>query len=191
MRPSSSLNDPALPSPSTDVLLIGRAQLGDLRALDRLLTSIQGPLFRHISILLRDQDGAEDALQDVLLTISRKLPTLREPRWFRAWAYRIATREAVRHARRARRLPEAISPDELASVAVDESAPRFGPEEIAAVAEAVARLPPASQLVIRMHYLDGLTQTEVGEALEISVGTVKSRIAYGLAALRKAAPRIG
>ena len=172
-------------SRSADVVLIGRAQLGDLHALDQLLASIQQPLFRHVSILLRDDDAAADVLQEVLLTISRKLASLRDPRWFRAWAYRIATREAVRQARHARRLPQAVDPDDLANVPVDEPATRFDPEEIAQLSDAVAGLPPASQLVVRMHYLDGLTQLEVAEALEISVGTVKSRISYGLATLRK------
>jgi DNA-directed RNA polymerase specialized sigma24 family protein len=38
-----------------------------------------------------------------------------------------------------------------------------------------------------MHYIDGLTYVEIGEALEIAVGTVKSRLAYGLAAMRRQA----
>jgi RNA polymerase sigma-70 factor (ECF subfamily) len=65
------------------------------------------------------------------------------------------------------------------------AAPRFDPELIAALPDALAALPPASQLVLRMHYLEGLTHLEVAEGLEISMGTVKSRLAYGLAALRK------
>ena len=173
-------------SRSADVVLIGRAQLGDLHALDQLLASIQQPLFRHVSILLRDDDAAADVLQEVLLAISRKLASLRDPRWFRAWAYRIATREAVRQSRRIRHEPQAVDPDDLANVPVDHALTPFDPEEIAQLSEAVAALPPASQIVIRMHYLEGLTQLEVAEALEISVGTVKSRISYGLATLRKA-----
>jgi RNA polymerase sigma factor (sigma-70 family) len=46
-------------------------------------------------------------------------------------------------------------------------------------------LSPASQVVLRMHYLDGLTHVEIAEALEVAVGTVKSRLSYGLAALRR------
>ncbi|MGI8497314.1 MAG: RNA polymerase sigma factor [Gemmatimonadaceae bacterium] len=167
------------------MVLIARAQLGDLRALDLLLAALQEPLFRHISILLGDEHAAEDVLQDSLLIVSRKLSALRDPRWFRAWAYRIATREAMRHARRARREPDAVDPHDLANVVADDMPPAFDPDLIAALPDAVRELSPASQVVLRMHYFDGLTHLEVAEALEISVGTVKSRLAYGLAALRK------
>ena len=170
---------------SVDLVLIARAQLGDLVALDQVLALIQEPLFTHVSFIVGDEDVAADVLQDVLLTISRKLRSLRDPRWFRAWAYRIATRAAIRQTRRSRRL-RAVDPDELANFPVDESASLFDPEELARVREAIGDLPAAAQVVIRMHYLDGLTQVEIAEALEISVGTVKSRISYGLTALRKA-----
>ncbi len=60
----------------------------------------------------------------------------------------------------------------------------FEADLIASASAAVASLSPASQIVIRMHYMDGMSHTEIAEALEISVGTVKSRLAYGLAALR-------
>lgn len=171
---------------SVDPVLIARAQLGDIAALDRVLAGVQAPLFRHVSVILGDEDAAADVLQDVLLTISRKLRSLREPRWFRAWAYRIATRAATRHARRNRHRPRAVDPDELVNVPIDDTPALFDPDEVACVRDAVADLPPAAQVVIRMHYLDGLTQLEIAEALEVSVGTVKSRISYGLAALRKA-----
>ena len=39
--------------------------------------------------------------------------------------------------------------------------------------------------MVRMHYLDEMTYVEIAEALELSVGTVKSRLAYGLALLRR------
>ena len=49
----------------------------------------------------------------------------------------------------------------------------------------LSALSPGSQLGLRMHYLDEFTDLEIAEALEISVGTVKTRLAYGLAAMRK------
>lgn len=51
----------------------------------------------------------------------------------------------------------------------------------------VSALPPASRVVIQMHYVDGLRLIEIAEALEISLGTVKSRLAYGLSLLRRMA----
>jgi RNA polymerase sigma-70 factor (ECF subfamily) len=61
----------------------------------------------------------------------------------------------------------------------------FEPELVDRVPALIAALPPASQVVLRMHYLDAMTYTEIAEALEISIGTVKSRLAYGLRALRQ------
>lgn len=166
-------------------VLIGRAQLGDVRALDQLLRALQEPLFRHVLTIVPDPHTAEDVLQEALLTVSRKLRTLRDPRWFRAWAYRIATRLAVRRAKKEHRWADALRDDDLAALPAAEPEPRFDPELVAALPSALAAVSPASQLVLRMHYLDELTYAEIAEALEISVGTVKSRLAYGLAALRK------
>jgi RNA polymerase sigma-70 factor, ECF subfamily len=166
-------------------LLVARAQLGDLRALDALLAAVQAPLFRHLASVLGDEHAAEDALQETLFTISRRLGTLREPQWFRAWAYRIANRTAMRHARRLRRAPEPVDPLTLSDIAADTDVHAVEPEVLAELARSVDALPPASRVTLRLHYLEGLTQPEVAEALEISLGTVKSRIAYGLSALRR------
>jgi RNA polymerase sigma-70 factor (ECF subfamily) len=166
-------------------VVIARAQSGDRAALDTVLRALQEPLYRHVLAIVRDPDDARDALQDTLMIIARKLPSLRETVWLRAWAYRIATREAVRHARAAQRWRDALRGDEaLATLAAPEAADPAAATFIADAPQLIAALPPASEVVIRMHYIDGLTHVEIAEALEIPVGTVKSRLAYGLAALR-------
>jgi RNA polymerase sigma-70 factor (ECF subfamily) len=119
-----------------------------------------------------------------LYTIARKLPSLRDPRWFRAWAYRIATRHAVRRAKRDRFWETAARDEELFAIEADEPAPPIDEETRHELDRAITALPPASQLVIRMHYLDELSLPEIAEALEIPLGTVKSRVAYGLSSLR-------
>lgn len=168
-------------------LLVARAQLGDRAALDGLLREVQAPLYAHLRLLLGDDDAAEDALQDALLAICRGLGGLRDPRWFRAWAWRVATRVAVRQSRRSRRAPlDLWAPEELDRVPAYEPDARFDAELLAALPPALDALSPASRVVLRMHYVDELTHREIAEALELSVGTVKSRLAYGLAALRKA-----
>lgn len=125
-------------------------------------------------------------MQASLLLIARRLGTLSDPRWFRAWAYRITTREAVRVARRHGRERRLIDED-VAVENVDAAAPDPGAagEFLRRCADRIDRLPPAAQMVVRLHFLEDLTLVEVAEALEIPLGTVKSRLAYGLARLRE------
>src|SRR5688500_15028882 len=135
-------SEPGLP-PRRDTALIARAQLGDLTALDRLLTSIQAPLFAHITTFVRDTDQAADILQDALLAISRKLPSLRDTRWFRAWAYRIATRLSIRAARRCRRHDEMMDADAFPDVAVADEELRLDADEVRALHTALDAVPKA------------------------------------------------
>ena len=176
------------PSNTKDDLtfIITRAQTGHAPSMDRLLQRIQEQLHRHILTLVRDEDVADDVLQEVLWVIARKLPQLNDPRWFHAWIYRIATREAVRRARVERQWRDALREEELLTVEepAAEDSP-FAPELLQLIVNHVDSLSPASGLVLKMHYLEELTYQEIAEALEVSTGTVKSRVAYGLAALRK------
>ncbi len=78
-------------------------QVGDRDSLNRLLAALQAPLYAHIFAIVRNRENAEDVLQDTLFTIVRKLDQLTDPRWVRAWAYRIANRKAVRRSRKSGR----------------------------------------------------------------------------------------
>ena len=75
--------------------------------------------------------------------------------------------------------------DALPEVAVAEEELRIDADEVRALNAALDAVPRASQVVLRMHYLHGLTHVEIAEALEISLGTVKSRLHYGLTWLRR------
>ena len=164
--------------------LAARAQLGDRAALERLLRSLEPPLLDHVRTILNDQDLADDVLQETLLRVSRGLGSLREPEWVRAWACRIATREAIRVARGERdRRSEAVDDwDDYPAPDNEEVAARELLDELPARIDA---LPGRTQFVLRMRYLQELSQQEIAEALEIPIGTVKSRIACGLAQIRR------
>jgi RNA polymerase sigma-70 factor (ECF subfamily) len=168
-----------------DVIVVARAQSGDRQALDQVLRSLQEPLFEHVRAIVGDSDTAKDVLQETLWTIARKLSSLRDPRWLRAWSYRIATREAVHRTHAEKRWTQALRGEAMESLPVDEEKPHFDPETLAALPAQLEKLSPASRVVLRMHYLDALTHEEISEALEIALGTVKSRLSYGLAALRR------
>ena len=168
------------------VLRVARAQSGDRQALDRLLRDHQRPLYRHVRAIVRDAELAYDVLQASLLIVARRLGGLRDPRWFRAWAFRIATREAVRAVRRRTRDRAFFDDDAvLEHIQAPAAAPACDPAWVRACGEALAALPPGAQLALRLHYLEDMTLVEVAEALEIPLGTVKSRLAYGLARLRE------
>ena len=162
-----------------------RAQLGSREALDRVLRSIQAPLFRYLRALVGDRALAEDVLQDVMLLVCRKLRWLREPALFDAWAFRIATREAFHRLRRERRWAGRLDDAALEAVPAPaaEETDRFdvAPERLAELVQALA---PASRAVVTLHYGEGLTIQEAADVLGIPPGTAKSRLAYGLAALR-------
>jgi RNA polymerase sigma-70 factor (ECF subfamily) len=163
-----------------------RAQSGDWAALEHLLEAIQEPLYRYIFRLVGERALAEDILQEVFIRIYRKLRWLKEPELFRPWAYRIASREAFKQLKRERRLLEQVS-DESTLEAIPTEVPEenFGAELIEHLPALIARVSPASRAVLILHYLQEMPLAEVAAVLGLALGTVKSRLAYGLSVLRR------
>lgn len=165
-----------------------RAQAGDREALERLLRAVEAPLYRYLLGVIGRPDLAEDVLQEVFLLLYRKLRWLRDPALFRPWAYRIASRESFRAVRRQRRGPAPAD----AALLEEMPAPADPSLEAAEMArDWERRLPqlletvsPASRAVLVLHYLQEMTLEDVAAVLGVPLGTVKSRLAYGLRALR-------
>jgi RNA polymerase sigma-70 factor (ECF subfamily) len=168
------------------------AQSGDRQALETLLAAVQGPLHGYLRRLLDDAHHAEDVLQDVLVLICRKLIWLREPEVFRPWAYRIASRAALRALKRRGGRERAATAAELLGITAPEPpGGAYPPEWIDRLPELIGTLSPASRAVLILHYSEGLSLDEIAAVLEIPRGTVKSRLAYGLSVLRERAGALG
>lgn len=161
-----------------------QAQSGSREALNELFKTVQEPLFRYIVSLVNEKQLAEDILQEVFIRIYRKLRWLREPQAFRAWCYQIATREAFRYLKRERRWTEQVRDEGVLNV-LPASEPVYSPELIERLPELVRELSPASRAVIVLYYLHEMSLGETAAVLDIPVGTVKSRLAYGLESLRR------
>ena len=169
-----------------EAFLVLRAQSGDREALDALLASAQEPLYRYLLSLVRGRHLAEDALQETFVRVYRKLAYLREPELFRQWAYRIATREAFRQLKRERPWAEQVRDEEtLGALAAPPPREEFAHGLSERLRETVAALSPASRAVVVLYYLHEMSLEETAAVLGVPLGTVKSRLAYGLGALRR------
>lgn len=159
-----------------------RSQCGDREALELLLRSVQPSLRRYVRRLTTDAD-ADDVLQNVLVAIARNVVWLVEPRLFRPWAFRIASRTAFSHLRRVRRR----GVEETADTVLESLPAPAPPPDNELLTELLDGdvLSPASRAVLMLHFQEDMQLDEVAAVLEIPIGTVKSRLAYGLKTLRR------
>lgn len=156
-----------------------RAQCSDRDALELLLRSIQPSLRRYLGGLV-GTFHADDVLQEVLIVVARKLVWLEQPELFRPWAFRIASRAGFKHLKRERLWPR----DEAAleDVAAPDSHP---PDELLRDLATMDGISPASRAVLVLHFQEEMSLPAIAAIWEVPLGTVKSRLAYGLTALRK------
>lgn len=168
-----------------ETFLVLRSQTGDVEAFDELLRSVQRSLYRYIVHLVGDRVLAEDILQEVFLIIYKKIGWLENPKLFRAWAYRITSRQSFRYLKKEMRWNGPLRDEEvLNGIMAVENEAEFDVELKSQIPAALAKVSPASRAVIILHYLDELTLGETAEILDISIGTAKSRLSYGLETLR-------
>lgn len=165
-----------------EALWVLRAQYDDDEALEYLLRSVQPSLRRFLSRVLGTSQ-ADDVLQDVLVIVCRKLKSLHTPELFRAWVFRIASREAFRCAKKRKLYQEQLtSGSELDELPMPKVA---SPDDLLEELLSLDHLSAASRAVLVLHFQEELTLLEIGAILGVPVGTVKSRLAYGLTAIRK------
>jgi RNA polymerase sigma-70 factor, ECF subfamily len=163
--------------------LVKRAQRGDREAFAALAIGCVDRLHAIARLILRDADLAQDATQDALIQAWRDLPTLREVDRFDAWLHRIIVRCCTDVAKRRRRWRQSIT-----ALPVEPAAP----DRTAALAErdqlenGLRRLTSAQQTILVLHFYLDLAPSELAEALDIPVGTAKSRLHYAVEALRAA-----
>lgn len=169
-------------TPIQEAQWVLRAQSRDREALELLLRSVQPVLRRYVAGLVGGNE-ADDILQDVLIIVARKLYWLEQPELFRAWAFRIASRAAFRHLKKRKRWTEAtVDQSALDDLPAPDNA--VPDESVLELLDSPA-LTPASRAVLVLHFREEMPLAHVAAVLEIPLGTVKSRLAFGLKTLRK------
>ena len=164
--------------------LVERARSGDQEAFADLVHQVSDTLFGVARRILRDPGLAEDALQNALVTIWRKLPHLRDVDRFEGWAFRILVHACYADAPRNRRWAATVRvlPVDRASD-VDDVQNVSDREELE---QAFRRLPLDQRSVFVLHHHVGLPLVAVAETLGIPDGTARSRLHYATRALRAA-----
>ncbi len=158
--------------------------MGDRRALDALLRRHLDRVATLCRRITGNDADADDATQQALLAIVKGLPLFDGRSAFSTWAYRVATNACLDEIRRRRRRPEPLATVPERSHPGPQSAVDLRID----IDSALLGLPLEFRAPVVLRDLCGLDYAEIADTLGTPVGTVKSRIARGRAAL---ATRLG
>lgn len=141
------------------------------------------PLFRFAMTLSRTESDASDLVQDTFLAWAAKGHQLQDRTKVKGWLFTTLHRRFLERQRRATRFPE------LEITATEAELPHLEPElvdhlDAQAVLDLLAKLEPPFRAAVALFYLEDYSYAEIAAVLEIPLGTVKSRIARGLAQLK-------
>lgn len=175
--------------------LAAQAQAGDPAAMRRLLEELSIPIYKFGRRFCRNEEDAQDVMQESLAALVRTLPRWRGESALSTWAYSVARNTCGRMRRRRAGAPERL--ESLEDEATNAAALRIaspGPDPAreferaslrAALDAALAELPAAQREVVVLRDVEGLSTREVAQTLGLAEEAVKSRLHRGRLALRR------
>jgi RNA polymerase sigma-70 factor (ECF subfamily) len=168
-------------------VLVLRCQARDEAAFAELVERYQPRLRYYLRKMLRDEQRAEDALQEVWLAVFQAISRLADTGALRAWLYRIARDSALRQLRgrrpRHQSLEEVDVTDERAEAA------HFAAEDVECIHAALDQLTAEHREVMVLRFIEDMSYEEIGRVVGCQVGTVRSRVHYAKRALRRVLER--
>lgn len=181
--------------PEEDALIASLCQ-GSEEAYEILIQRYHQPVYNLVYRLVDDPSEACDVVQEVFLKVFRKIRAFRANSSLKTWIYRIAVNEAYNHhrwcARHQRQEVTLDCEDGTTGYAEQLTDPARSPFEEAANREtrilletALEKLNPKFRAAVVLRDIEDLSYEDIASVLEISLGTVKSRIMRGREALRK------
>jgi RNA polymerase sigma-70 factor (ECF subfamily) len=185
---------PELPDEQT---LLEGLKSGDERAYELLVAHFQQPVYNLVQRLIDDSSEAGDVTQEVFLKIFRSIGRFRGESSLKTWVYRIAVNEGYNRRRwfGRHRQPEvgleAQEPgrnhlDHLHDLSRSPYDLVLNEEWKSAIGQALAGLNPAFRAAVVLRDQEDMSYEEIAEVLNVSLGTVKSRILRGRESLRRA-----
>ena len=171
---------------------------GDRTSQEQLVLLAQKRVYYHCKKMLKQEEDALDATQEILISMLTNLGSLREPAAFWGWLSGI-TANYCRNVLRRRGREVAIPEDEEGNSLLDQfetQDEQLVPEKALdndetrrMVVELVDNLPEAQRLCVLMYYYDEMSVRDIAAALETSEGTIKSRLNYARKAIKEGVER--
>lgn len=165
---------------------IERTLNGDLKAFEELVRSYEKNVYQLALRILGNREDAEDAAQEVFLKAYRSLSRFQGDSKFSVWLYRIVTNQCTDMLRARKRRPVqslSVQNDDGEEDELPVPDERFSPEKLLdrkltreAVQRGLNSLSDESRQILLLRELRGLSYEEIGQALGLEPGTVKSRI---------------
>lgn len=166
-------------------------------AYEELIDRYEQPVYGMVYRLLGNSSDASDVVQEVFLKVFRGINSFREQSSLRTWIYRIAVNEAHNHRRWfarhcQREVPLPYERDEQTCSVECAADPGRSPyeqvldnEHRSLIERALTRINPVFRTAVVLRDIQNLSYEEIAEILQVSIGTVKSRILRGREALRR------
>jgi len=151
-----------------DEILVMDCQSGSVKAMEMLVCRWQRRLWKYAFNLTGDTEAAWDITQESWLGIIKGLRKLNDPAKFKAWVYRIVTNKVNDWIRKNRAVRK-VGLDEM-----QDNRHKDKPGD--GVKELLDRLDMKKRAVLNLYYFEQLSVPEIGVALKIPRGTVKSRL---------------
>ena len=151
-----------------DEILVMDCQSGRVKAMEMLVSRWQERLWRYALRLVGDTEAAWDITQESWLGIIRGIRRLNDPAKFRSWAYRIVTNKSRDWIKKKKALRKT-------DVGELDDRPRQEKSETG-LRELLEKLDMKKKVVLSLYYFEQLSVPEIGAALRIPSGTVKSRL---------------
>ncbi len=193
----------ALAIPTEEAALVAELQAGSEQAFAQLIAQYHKPIYSLIARSLQNPTDASDVTQEVFLKVFRSIRGFHGEATLRTWLYRIAVHEAsnqrrwwTRHRRQEVTIDAPLSGEqdadgEVLSLAATLADRGSSPFDHAAqhqlrerVESALREVPDAFRTVVVLREIEGFTYEEIADILQTNLGTIKSRLTRGRAALR-------
>jgi len=183
-------------SNTDDSILIERAQKGDRTALDDLIHKHQDRAYQYAYRLTRNTEEACDVVADAFVRVYNAIPNFKGQSAFTTWLYRILT-NCFLDLRKKEKNRQALSLDVVMQTPDGDMErqiedPGRNPyeeternEQERTIEDAVSRLPEYQRAMITMYHAEMLSYEEIAEALDLPIGTVKSRLNRARISLRE------
>lgn len=162
-----------------DEWLVLQAQDGDMKAFSILIKRWHPKMLSHAYRMTQDSEVAKDITQETWKAITTKLGSLKSPQAFKVWVYRIISNKSADWIKARQKERIMISENEHYVSNADTG------DQVNNIKVALNELPEENKLVLTMFYLDGYSVKAISEILNLSEGTVKSRLFYSRQKLKE------